>query len=367
MRPSVTQEPQPWQSRQGFPWEGIQYFPGIEPFITDGGAIIQEWQLAYEEWGPATGSPVVIFHALTGDSHVASHSPGGPPGWWERVVGPGSGLDTNCYHVLCFNVLGGAMGSTGAWSRDSQGKPWGSRFPNLSLFDMARSAQALMSAWHPGPVRLIGGSMGGMLAYAYAALYPEHVRALMAIGAPVRHESWAIAYHTVGRSAIYRDPCFKGGDYYDGPFPESGLAVARMADMVSYQHPLAMAKKFGRRKRGPDFRDFEVTTYLNYQGEKLVGRYDANTYLALTRAMDEFGLEESQMERLQETRVWMVGMESDLLYMPEEIQAHYDLLAAHGVPVRLAWLKESWGHDTFLVDQERTGGLVAQFLRETDT
>lgn len=364
MRPSVTRQHKPWQSRQGFPWEGVQYFGGSS-FMTDGGALLDQWRLAYEVWGPATGSPLVIFHALTGDSHVASHGPGGLAGWWEQVVGPGAGVDTNRYPVLCFNVLGGAMGSTGAWSSDAQGKPWGSRFPELTLFDMARSAHALMSAWHSGPVRLVGGSMGGMLAYAYAALYPEHVQAVMAIGAPIRHEPWAIAYHTVGRCAIFQDPWFKGGDYYNGPFPENGLALARMADMLSYQHPRSMSKKFGRRKR--THQDFEVASYLQYQGEKLVGRYDANTYITLTRAMDEFGLEKAQMEQLQKIPVWMVGMDSDLLYLPDEIEAHYHLLQASGVPVRLDWLEGPWGHDTFLVDQEQIGQLVARFLRETDT
>ena len=364
---SVTHEPQPWQSRQGFPWEGIQFFQGLKPFVADSGAVIEDWQLAYEEWGPTNGSPIVIFHALTGDSHAASHSQRGLSGWWERVIGPELGLDTTHCHVLCFNALGGAMGSTGAWSLDPQGKPWGSRFPKLTLFDIARGAHALISSWRAGPIRIIGGSMGGMLGYAYAALYPEEVRALMAIGAPIRHEPWAIAFHAVGRSAIMQDPCFKGGDYYEGPYPETGLALARMADMISYQHPTSMAKKFGRNKQEPELKDFAVTSYLHYQGEKLVSRYDANTYITLTQAMDEFALQESQIKRLEKTRVWMVGMESDLLYMPEEIQAHHDFLAACGVPLHLKWLNGPWGHDTFLVDQAQAGNLVARFIQETDT
>ncbi len=367
MQPSVTQEPWPWQSRQGYPWEGIQFFHGTQPLVTEGGAVIPDWQLAYEEWGPKSGSPVVIFHALTGDSHAASHPGEGLPGWWQGVLGPGIGLDTNIYHVLCFNVLGGAMGSTGAWSLDSEGRPWGSRFPALSLFDMAHAAHMLMSRWSSDPVRIIGGSMGGMLAYAYASLYPEHVRAIMTIGAPIRHEPWAIAYHTVGRAAIMNDPHFQSGDYYGGPYPEKGLATARMVDMISYQHPQSMAKKFGRKRQPPHFDDFEVTSYLGYQGQKLVNRYDANTYITLTRAMDEFGLTPQQMRSLKDTLVWMVGMESDLLYLPEELEAHHNILVSEGVPARLDWIPGPWGHDTFLVEQAKSGELVAAFLRDTET
>lgn len=209
--------------------------------------------------------------------------------------------------------------------------------------------------------------MGGMIAYAYAALYPEHVGALLAIGAPIRHEPWAIAYHSVGRAAILSDPNFQGGDYYDGPFPDKGLAVARMADMISYQHPRSMSLKFGRKRQEPHLQAFQVSSYLDYQGQKLVNRYDANTYLTLTRAMDDFALGAQHLNALRQTLVWMVGMETDLLYLPEEIENHHAILRAADVPARLTWLAGPWGHDTFLVEQERTGEVVAQFLHETAT
>lgn len=363
MDPVVKNPVWPWQAHQGFPWDGIQYFKGPEGLVTDAGPLFSDWHLAYEEWGPPKGIPVVIFHALTGDSHVARHTPDGSPGWWDGVVGPDMGLNTKTHRVLCFNVLGGAMGSTGPSSLDSMGQPWGSRFPVLSLFDMARAAHALVSAWNPGPVIIIGGSMGGMLAYAYTALFPGHVAALMAVGAPIQHEPWAIAYHTVGQAAILHDRHFRGGDYYDGPFPDEGLAIARMADMISYQHPQSMARKFGRRRQTPHMDQFAVTSYLGYQGRKLVGRFDANTYLTLTRAMDDFSLAPQQIASLKGTLIWMVGIESDLLYLPEEIQAHHDILAAAGVPTRLSWLKGPWGHDTFLVEQDQMGALVSQFLQ----
>jgi homoserine O-acetyltransferase len=362
MKPSATQRPWPWQARQGYPWDGIQVFTGRDPLETDGGAPLWPWQLVYEEWGPPGGEPVVVFHALTGFSHAAARSTAEPAGWWQRVVGPGLGLDTNRYHILCFNVLGGAMGSTGPSSLDAEGRPWGSRFPRLTLFDIARGANQLIEHWTDRPVKIVGGSMGGMLAYAYAALFPGMVAGIFTIGAPIRHEPWAIAYHTVGRAAIVNDPHFQGGDYYGGPYPDTGLATARMADMISYQHPESMGLKFGRRRQPPHFDDFEVTSYLGYQGQKLVNRYDANSYLVLTRAMDEFGLTSQQMRDLARTPVWMLGMESDLLYLPQEISEHARILEAHGVSVELKWLSGPWGHDTFLVDQEQAGQAAAAFL-----
>lgn len=356
----------PWQERQGFPWPGLQIFRGGSPLVLDSGRHLDGWQLAYETWGPEAGPPVVLFHALTGDSHAARHAAGDQAaGWWERVLGPGLGLDTHRFRVLCFNVLGGAMGSTGPATPDDSGRPRGSRFPALTLFDMARAAHALVLHWHAGPVRLVGGSMGGMVAMAYAALYPDEVAGVMAIGAPIQHEPWAIAYHTVGRTAITADPHFQGGDYYAGPFPTQGMALARMADMISYQHPQSMHRKFGRQLQPGRDEVFRIASYLGYQGDKLVGRFDANTYLVLTQAMDRFELGPSHREALQAVPLWMVGMESDLLYLPEEISQHAERLTQAGVPVRLSWLTGPWGHDTFLVEQEAMGERVGAFLAET--
>ncbi len=364
MKPMVTKRIWPWQERQGFPWEGLKIYHGDSPLRLDSGETIDDWHLAYEEWGPPSGVPVVLFHALTGDSRAASHTSVGSPGWWEGVVGPGAGLNTERFHVLCFNVLGGAMGSTGPSSADALGDPWGSRFPSLTLFDMARAARALIHAWHAEPVHLIGGSMGGMLAFAYAALYPAESKSLMAIGAPIEHHPWAIAYHAVGRAAIVGDPHFRGGDYYEGPYPEQGLAVARMADMISYQHPDSMGRKFGRALQAPRMDEFQISSYLRYQGTKLVSRFDANTYLTLTRAMDAFALNAEHVQALKETLVWMVGIESDILYPPDEMEAHFRTLTEAGVSARLGWLKGPWGHDTFLVEQKQMGALVAEFLQD---
>lgn len=355
----------PWLAAEGFPWQGVQFYTDSDPLSLDSGAVFPSFRLAYEEWGPKTGQPVVVFHALTGDSHVAPHSGEDRKGWWNGVMGPGQGLDTNQYHVLCLNVLGGALGSTGPWSLHQDGKPYGSRFPHLTLFDMARAAHRLIGPWAQGNLRLIGGSMGGMLAYAYAALYPDEVQAIFAIGAPIGHEPWAIAYHSVGRMAIMSDVHFAGGDYYEGPFPDEGLKLARMADMLSYQHPQSMQKKFGRQRQDPDQSEFQITSYLRYQGQKLVRRFDANTYIVLTTAMDEFALTMTHMKALGATSIWMVGIQSDLLYLPEEIERHYGMLRDAGVPAQLQWLSGPWGHDTFLVEQERTAQFVREFLQMT--
>lgn len=355
----------PWQERQGFPWPSVRRFRGPEPLVLDSGEVLVDWGLAYEEWGPPTGEPVVLFHALTGDSHAARHGLEEPAGWWEGVLGPGLGLDTNRFHVVCFNVLGGSMGSTGPASRAPDGRPWGSRFPRLTLFDMARAVRPLIAAWHQGPVRLVGGSMGGMVALAYASLYPAAVSAVMAIGAPLEHSPWAIAYHTVGQQAVRTDPNFHGGDYYGLAYPDRGLAVARMADMISYQHPQSMQGKFGRGLQEPGRDQFQITSYLRYQGEKLVTRFDANTYLALTEAMDAFSLSSAACRALRPVLVRMVGIESDMLYLPAEMTAHYERLVDAGVSVRLDWLSGPWGHDTFLVEKEAMGRLVTQFLEDT--
>lgn len=358
----------PWQRSAGFPWPGLQFAWFDQPFALDSGAVLPHVTLAWEEWGPSTGTePVVlIFHALTGDSHVASHGLGDRPGWWEGVVGAGKAIDTRRWRVVAANVLGGAMGSTGPASRGPGGKPWGAAFPEVSLFDMARATHLLVEALGIRRVHVVGGSMGGMIGFAYAALYGEEVASLIAIGAPVMHSPWAIAYHVVGRTAIVNDPAFAGGDYYEAERgPENGLAVARMADMISYQSPESMERKFGR-QWNPDLADFEVASYLRYQGEKLVRRFDANTYLCLTNAMDRFDLREHSAQRLSGVPMRLVGIESDMLYPLAEIRASWRWLREQGVPAEYVTLPGPWGHDTFLVDQVVTGHLIAEFLREQD-
>lgn len=320
--------------------------------------------MAYEEWGQASNPTVVIFHALTGDSHVSRHIYRDQAGWWDGVVGFGKGIDLHQYHVVASNVLGGAMGSTGPSSRTQDGTPYGGDFPSLTLFDMARAQHRLLEALNlEKPYFLVGGSMGGMLALAYASCYPETVKGVLAVGAPTTHSPWAIAFHTVGRSAILGDPRFAGGHYYmNDEGPAWGLAVARMADMISYQSPESMQQKFGRYYQSPDHQEFQVASYLRYQGQKLVGRFDANTYLCLTDAMDRFSLGADRARNLDRVPVWMIGILSDVLYPWQEIQQQADWMRSLGVSVHNENLAGPWGHDTFLVDQAAMGRIAAKFL-----
>lgn len=247
------------------------------------------------------------------------------------------------------------------------GRFWGSRFPALSLEQMVDAEVALLDALGIGePVTLVGPSMGGMKALAMVAHYPERVRRAVVIGAPLAHSPWAIAFHAVGRAAILQDPDFAGGDYYtSGRFPKEGLAVARMVDMISYRSPESFAQKFGR-KRQPEQTDvFQIESYLRYQGQKLLDRFDVNTYLRLTGAMDTFDLLASDpVWPVNGPPVLMMSIASDVLYPPPEIECAVRVLKDRGLTVAYATLDGPWGHDTFLVDQSRTSALIHTFLKE---
>jgi homoserine O-acetyltransferase len=305
---------------------------------------------------------VVVLHALTGDSHVASHTADDRPGWWEAIVGAGKAINTERYHVLASNVLGGAMGSTGPSSVDSHGRIWGSRFPRLTLEDRIAALHDLIAALNLGSVILIGGSMGAMMALAYARAYPAETLGVMAIGSPMSHGPWAIAYHTVARQAILNDPEFRGGDYYEGPGPRQGMTLARMADMISYQSPEAMQRKFGRERRADDTQEFQVASYLKHHGAKLVERFDANTYLGLTEALDQADLREQDWTPAQHVPMSLVGIRSDQLYLPEEIYDDALWLQQQGLRVKYEELLGSYGHDSFLVEPKAMATLVETFL-----
>ncbi|AUW94098.1 MAG: homoserine O-acetyltransferase [Sulfobacillus thermotolerans] len=358
----------PWQVSQGFPWPRLQFYRAKGPFVLDSGESLPELLLAYEEWGKiGSGIPVVIFHALTGDSHVTRHTYQDAAGWWDAMVGFGKAIDLHQYHVISVNVLGGAMGTTGPHSPGPDGHPYGSRFPRITLYDMARASRILLEEavqLADRPI-LIGGSMGGMVAYAYGALYAKDIRGILAIGSPIRHSPWAIAFHTVGRMAITSDPAFNNGDYYlSGSYPTHGLALARMADMISYQSPVSMDKKFGRHYQTAEREEFQISSYLRYQGLKLVRRFDANTYLKITEAMDRFDLvEDEAVDAMRSVPVWMVGITSDQLYLYDEIRQHAEILREAGVRTRFETLNSPWGHDSFLVDAVAMAKIVRRFLQ----
>jgi len=362
------------------PWTRYFTFAEDEPFVLESGATLGPITIAYETYGrlsPARDNAILIVHALTGDAHCASHGPDDPEeGWWEDLVGPGRVFDTNRYFVICSNVLGGCQGSTGPASIDPRtGRPYGARFPVITIGDMVRCQARLLD--HLGIERVVtvaGGSMGGMQALEWAVRFPERVRSAIPIAAPARSYPQAIAYNEVGRQAIMNDPDWRGGDYYGTPGPVRGLAVARMLGMITYQSDPSMTRKFGRalvasRLNDPYslFTTFQVESYLHYQGKKLVDRFDANSYLYLTRALDLFdvarpwGSLEAALDRVQ-SPVLVVGVSSDILYPTYQQKEIVDTLARLGKDVEYAEIDSPHGHDGFLIDFPKMEPILREFL-----
>ena len=277
----------------------------------DSGQSLSNAEIAYETYGElneAKSNAILICHALTGDQYVASDHPiTGKPGWWERMVGPGKPIDTNRYFVLCANVIGSCLGSTGPKSLAPDGKPYGMRFPVITIRDMVRGIVALLDGLGVETLHgVVGGSMGGMQALSLAANWPERAERVLVIASTARHSAQNIAFHEVGRQAIMADPAWADGDYYanEGTGPEAGLAVARMAAHITYLSEEGLTEKFGRRLQDRDAKsfgfdaDFQVESYLRYQGSGFTQRFDANSYLYITRAMDYFDIAEEHGGKL---------------------------------------------------------------------
>jgi homoserine O-acetyltransferase len=356
--------------------------PAGRPFALEGGGLLQGVTVAYETWGTLTadaGNAVLVCHALTGDSHAAGGlDPGhATPGWWDGFVGPGRALDTDRWFVVCVNVLGGCQGTTGPASpHPDDGRPWASRFPVVTIRDMVRT-QAIV-ADHLGIARwalVVGGSMGGMQALEWGVMYPERVGALLPIATAAAASAQQIGWWSSGRRAISVDPRWRGGEYYDaapGDGPHEGLATARMMSMMTFRSDDVFSARFGREVVEPVegftlWQRFQVERYLEYQGHKLVRRFDANSYLLLTKAMDlhDLGRGRGGMEpafaRLR-APVLSVGVTSDILYPSHQSREIVELAAAAGVPAEYRELDSPHGHDAFLVEPERLGDLVGPFL-----
>ncbi|ATE63128.1 homoserine O-acetyltransferase MetX [Rhizorhabdus dicambivorans] len=362
------------------------------PLRLDGGARLSPVSVAYETYGQlnADGSnAILICHALTGDQHVASAHPiTGKPGWWTRMVGAGKPIDPARHFIICANVLGSCLGSSGPATIDPKtGAPYAMRFPVITIRDMVR-AQALLLD-HLGVDTLaavVGGSMGGMQVLQWAATYPDRVRSAVVIASAARHSAQNIAFHEVGRQAIMADPKWNGGDYYAaGDPPAAGLAVARMAAHITYLSEAGLTEKFGRRlqKRpgkengaksfGFDA-DFQIESYLRHQGISFVDRFDANSYLYITRAMDYFDLAEEHGGLLatafagcKQTRFCLVSFDTDWLYPTAESRAIVHALNAAGAPVSFMELSSPFGHDAFLLDVPELNRVVDGFLRAGET
>jgi homoserine O-acetyltransferase len=344
------------------------------------GQVLAPIDIAYRTYGTlndARSNAVLVCHALTGDQYVAEpHPVTGKPGWWENVVGPGKPLDTARYFIICSNVLGGCMGSTGPQSTRPDGTRWGPDFPPVTIADMVRAQAMLIDAL--GIERLfcaIGGSMGGMQVLQWVASYPQRVFAAVPIAAAAQHSAQNIAFNEVSRQAIAADPDFHGGRYAaEGRVPARGLAVARMMAHITYLSEAALSRKFGRRLRGADagatmFDDvFEVESYLRHQGSSFVRRFDANSYLTITRAMDWFDLaadHDGDLSRAfagASTRFCLVSFSSDWLFPTAQSRAIARALNGTAANVSFVEIDSDKGHDAFLLDEPDFFTTLAGFL-----
>ena len=345
------------------------------------GGYLPEVTLAYETWGEldATGeNAVLIVHALTGDSHAA-----GPPslgykrgGWWDPMVGPGLPVDTDKYFVVCSNVLGGCAGSTGPASEDLEtGRPYGMRFPLVTIRDIVRAQKRLLDSLGVRRLALvIGGSIGGQQVLEWAVGYPDFVEKAVPVAATGALGPQGLGMSEIGRRAIMADPDWRDGDYYGtGRSPDEGLAIARMAGMMTYQSAGGQWERFGRRPatRPALYEDlggrFEVESYLQYQGRDLAGRFDANSYLYLTRAMDlyevsaGYGSEEEAYARI-EAQLLFVGVSSDWLFPADEVRETAERARLAGAEAYYTEIESPNGHDSFLKDWAQLREAAGPFL-----
>lgn len=351
------------------------------PLALDGGGELSDVDIAYAMFGQvndARDNIILICHALTGDQYVAgTHPVSGKPGWWARMVGPGKPIDTDRFCVIGTNVLGGCMGSTGPASIDpGRGEPYAMCFPVITIADMVRAQVALLDVM--GIARLhavVGGSMGGMQALVWAADYPERIAAALVIASTARHSAQNIAFHEVGRQAIMADPNWQGGAYHGtGRSPDAGLAVARMAAHITYLSEQGLTEKFGRSLQSRDAKtfgfdaDFQVESYLRHQGLSFTDRFDANSYLYITRALDYFDLAEQFGGQLAEAfaqtraRFCVVSFDSDWLYPTAESRSIVQALNAVGAPVSFVELSSPFGHDAFFLEVPGFDQVVTGFL-----
>lgn len=353
------------------------------PLALDAGLSFAPVEFAYETYGVLNAdrsNAILICHALTGDHHVASNHPiTGKPGWWTRLVGEGLPIDPARHFIICINVLGSCLGSSGPASTDpATGKPYGMSFPVITIADMVR-AQALLLD-HLGISSLqavIGGSMGGMQVLNWTILFPERVRSAVAIATTARHSAQNIAFHEVGRQAIMADPKWRGGEYYgDNDPPAAGLAVARMAAHITYLSEAGLTEKFGRKLQSREAKsfgfdaDFQIESYLRHQGISFTDRFDANSYLYITRAMDYYDLAEpfdgvlaKAFTKARNTRFCVISFDTDWLYPTAESRHIVHALNAAGAPVSFVELSSPFGHDAFLLDVPEQNRIIDGFIR----
>ena len=333
--------------------------------------------LAYETYGdlnPEKSNAVLVLHALSGDAHAAGfHEGDTSPGWWDSLIGPGKGIDTNKYFVVCSNVIGGCKGSTGPSSVNPlTGKPYGLDFPLITIGDMVNAQRHLID--HLGIEKLlavVGGSMGGMEVLQWMVSYPERIRAAIPIATTMKHTPQQIAFNEVGRQAVMADPNWRSGNYYGSKPPTKGLAVARMIGHITYMSDTSMTEKFGRRTRTDrePFKfsaEFEVEGYLRYRGDNFVKRFDANSYLYITKAIDCFnilnGHSLGSIFKGLRAKVLVLAFKSDWLYPAYQSQEIVKACKLAGVNASYCEINSSYGHDAFLLEIEEETHLIKHFL-----
>jgi homoserine O-acetyltransferase len=357
------------------------FFGADEPLKLDGGVVLSPFRLAYRTYGRLNASrsnAILVCHALTADQYVASEHPiTGKPGWWDLMVGPGRPLDTTRFFVICANVIGGCMGSTGPADIDVKtGQPYGPSFPVITIGDMVRAQAMLLDRLGIEKLFCVtGGSMGGMQVLQWAASYPDRVMTAVPIATAARHSAQNIAFHEVGRQAIMADPDWLDGKYQlAGKLPRKGLAVARMAAHITYLSEPALHRKFGRKLQDRDRlgfgfdADFQVESYLRHQGLNFVERFDANSYLYITRAMDYFDLAAdhggilSNAFRGTPARFCVVSFTSDWLFPTPESRQIVHALNAASANVSFVEVETDKGHDAFLLNEPELFRILSGFL-----
>lgn len=360
-----------------------KYFTFAEPpheLVLSSGLKLGPIMLAYETYGTLNAdksNAILICHALSGDAHAAGYREGDKkPGWWDGMIGPGKAFDTNEYFVICSNVIGGCKGSTGPSSVNPKtGRPYGLNFPVVTVKDMVCAQKHLID--HLGIKKLFsvaGGSIGGMQVLKWSVLYPDAVTSVVVIATNTGHTAQQIAFHEVGRQAIMSDPNWNNGDYYGKAMPVTGIALARMVGHITYMSSESMDNKFGRKligkeRVGFDFsQDFQVESYLKYRGDSFVQRFDANSYLYITKAADYFNLAEdkSLVEAFKNATAsfLVLTFTSDWLYPTSQLKDMIKALKINDIDVSSCEINSSYGHDAFLVEIDEQSNLIRNFLRK---
>lgn len=347
----------------------------------ENGEALKDVTIAYETYGElnsARSNAILITHAFSGDAHAAFYHEGeSRPGWWDSMIGPGKAFDTNRYFIICSNVIGGCAGSTGPSSINKEtGAPYALDFPQITIKDMVNAQKRLVE--HLGIEKLYsiaGGSMGGMQVLQWLVSYPNAVKSAIPIATTARHSPQQIAFNEVGRQAIMADPNWNGGNYYGREIPRAGLSVARMVGHITYMSEKSMAEKFGRRTKSDQDQtkfhaDFEVEGYLRNRGDFFVRRFDANSYLYISKAMDLFDVSEGRplSEKFfeLEAKLLVLAFKSDWLYPAHQSLEIVSACKIAGVPVTYLEIEAHYGHDSFLVETDTQSRLVKNFLARVD-